>query len=330
MSRDKLEKLGIRLPLLPVTSVGSFPKPYYLQQARADHLRGLVGFEELRNAERRATEFWIATQERIGIDVLVDGEQYRGDMVTYFAENMPGFEIGGLIRSYGNRYYHKPVIVSQVGWPGPVTVDWWKYAQSLTPRPVKAVITGAYTFMDWSFNQYYSDRKSVCFAIAKAMRKEIQALIDTGAKIIQIDEPATSARSDELEIVVEAMQMITDGLPAYFITHICYGDLPSVYPGMLRIPVDNFDLETANSDFGILGSFKEYPFTADISLGAVDVHSHKIETVETVKERIERSLRVLPLETVWIAPDCGLKTRTVDEAIGKLKVIVEAASGFRV
>jgi 5-methyltetrahydropteroyltriglutamate--homocysteine methyltransferase len=329
MGRDKLEKLGIDLPLFPITAVGSFPKPDYLMQARGRHLRGEMSYEDLKDLEKRATEFWIRTQEEIGIDVVVDGEQYRGDMVAYFAENMHGFIIGGLVRSYGNRYYHKPIIISEVRWPGPITVDWWKFAQSLTSKPIKGMLTGPYTIMDWSFNEYYPDRKSTCFALAKEIRKEVEALIEAGAKIIQIDEPATSVRPEELEIAIEAMHIVTDGLPAYFITHVCYGDFEAIYPDMLKIPVDNFDLEMANSGLDLLRLFKEHPFTKDISFGVVDVHSRRIEDVETVRESIGIALEVLPKEAIWIDPDCGLKTRTVEEAIGKMKVIAEAVKSFR-
>ena len=126
MSRAKLEKLGLNLPLFPTTSVGSFPKPDYLVKARADFNKGAISREELSDLERKATSFWIEKQDELGIDVLVDGEMYRGDMVAYFAEHFPGFTEGGLVRSYGNRYYHKPIITGAVKWPGPVTVDWWK------------------------------------------------------------------------------------------------------------------------------------------------------------------------------------------------------------
>lgn len=329
MGRDKLKQLGIDLPLFPATTVGSFPKPDYLLQARAGFLKGEVSLEKLRDLEKKATEFWIGVQEELGIDVVVDGEQYRGDMVAFFAEHLSGFEIGGLVRSYGNRYYRKPIIVSEVAWPGPITVEWWRFAQSLTSKPVKGMLTGPYTIMDWSFNEYYPDRKSACFALAREIRKEVEALIEAGAKIIQIDEPATSVRPEELDMVVESMHIVTDGLPAYFITHICYGDFESIYPSMLRIPVDNFDLEMSNSNLDLLNLFRKYPFSADISFGVIDVHSHKIEDLETVKERIRSALEVLPKENVWIDPDCGLKTRTIDETIAKLKVMLQAVREFR-
>ena len=329
MSREKLEKLGLHLPVFPTTSVGSFPKPDYLLKARADFNKGKITQEQLTELERKATAFWIDEQEKLGVDVFVDGEQYRGDMVAYFAERMPGFTEGGLVRSYGNRYYHKPIITGEVQWPGPVTVDWWKYAQSLTKKPVKGMLTGAYTIMDWSFNEFYPDRKATAMALAGVIRKEVEALIAAGCKIIQIDEPALSVRPEELAIATEAMEKTTQGLDAYFITHACYGAFEYIYPGMLNLAVDNFDLEMSNSDLDLLELFRRYPFTKDISFGVVDVHSHVIEDVPAVRKRIEQALTILPKEGVWVDPDCGLKTRTVEEAINKLRVCVEAARALR-
>jgi 5-methyltetrahydropteroyltriglutamate--homocysteine methyltransferase len=329
MSREKLKKLGVDLPLLPTTSVGSFPKPDYLQQARNQFAKGKLSRDELTGLEKEATEFWMRTQDEIGIDIVVDGEQYRGDMVTYFAENMKGFEIGGLVRSYGNRYYRKPIVVDQVKWERPITVDWWRFAQSLTKKPVKGMLTGAYTVMDWSFNEYYVDRKATCFALAHEIRKEVEALIEAGAKIVQVDEPALSVRSEELPIAIEAMQIVTEGLPAYFVTHACYGAFEKIYPEMLNMPVDNFDLEMSNSNLDLLDLFKRFPFSKDISFGVVDVHSHVIEDAETVKARVKQGLEVVSKEALWIDPDCGLKTRSVEEAIAKLKVVASAAQSFR-
>lgn len=329
MSRAKLEALGLRLPLFPTTSVGSFPKPDYLTKARADFNKGKLSEAGLRELERKATAFWIETQEKLGVDVLVDGEMYRGDMVAYFAERMPGFTEGGLVRSYGNRYYHKPIITGEMKWPGPITVEWWKYAQSLTKKPVKGMLTGAYTIMDWSFNEYYPDRRSTAMALAGVIRKEVEALIAAGCKIVQIDEPALSVRPEELPIAIEAMKATTQGLNAYFITHACYGAFEHIYPGMLDLPVDNFDLEMSNSDLDLLELFRRYPFTKDISFGVVDVHTHTIEDEGSVRKRVKDALTILPKENLWVDPDCGLKTRTVEEAIEKLRACVQAAQAFR-
>ncbi len=329
MSRQKLEQLGLDLPLFPTTSVGSFPKPDYLVKARADFNKQKITQARLEELERQATAFWIETQEKLGIDVLVDGEQYRGDMVAYFAERMPGFTEGGLVRSYGNRYYHKPIITEEVQWPGPVTVDWWKFAQSLTKKPVKGMLTGAYTIMDWSFNEHYSDRRATALALAQVIRKEVEALVAAGCKIIQIDEPALSVRPEELPIAIEAMDATTAGLGAYFITHACYGAFEYIYPGMLDLAVDNFDLEMSNSDLHMLELFRSHPFTKDISFGVVDVHTHVLEDQDAVRRRVEQALSILPKDQVWVDPDCGLKTRTVDEAIDKLRLCVAAAKAFR-
>jgi 5-methyltetrahydropteroyltriglutamate--homocysteine methyltransferase len=329
MSREKLQKLGIDLPLFPTTSVGSFPKPDYLLKARGDFAKGRISRQELEEKARQATEFWIRKQEELGVDVLVDGEMYRGDMVAYFAEQLRGFEEGGLVRSYGNRYYHKPIITGEVRWEAPITVGWWKYAQGLTEKPVKGMLTGPYTVMDWSFNEFYPGRRETCLALAKEIRREVEALIAAGAKIIQIDEPATSVRPEELRVAIEGLRAVTEGLSAYFITHICYGAFEFIYPGMLEMPVDNFDLEMSNSGLDMLELFKRHRFTKDISFGVVDVHSHVVEEDTVVEERLRQALDVLPKESIWVDPDCGLKTRSVEEAIAKMQALVKVAKALR-
>ncbi len=329
MSREILSKLGIELPLLPTTSVGSFAKPPYLIKARRDRKKERIRAEELYRLENRATQEWMDFQESLGMDILVDGEMYRGDMVAYFAEIISGFDPGGLVRSYGNRYYHKPIIQGKLEYPGPMTVEWWKRSQEMTKKPVKGMLTGPYTIMDWSFNEYYPDRAAACFALAELIRKEVAELIKAGCKIIQIDEPAVSVRPEELEIAKEALGIVTEGQNAYFITHICYGAFEKIYPAMLDLPVHNFDLEMSNSDLDMLEYFARYPFTKDITFGVVDVHTHVIEDVDLIKSRIEQALKYLPKEAVWIDPDCGLKTRSVEESKAKLTNIQKAVEAIR-
>ncbi|MBI3457185.1 MAG: methionine synthase [Candidatus Rokubacteria bacterium] len=329
MSRAKLQRLGLDLPILPASAVGSFPKPSSLAEARAKATRNAITRSELLRLERQATEFWVGVQEEVGLDVLVDGEQYRGDMVAYFAETMGGFARGGLVRSYGNRYYHKPVIVGAVRWPGPMTVEWWRWTQSLTSRPVKGMLTGPYTIMDWSFNDHYPDRESACLSLAREIRKELLALLEAGAKIVQIDEPALSVRPDELSFAVEAMHRVVDGLPAYYIVHACFGAFETIYPGLLELPVDNLDLAISHSALDLLTMFEKDPFTKDLSLGVLDVHSHSVESPDDVRARILRGVGVLPPERIWVDPDCGLKTRTVEEARGKLGAMMAAVRETR-
>jgi 5-methyltetrahydropteroyltriglutamate--homocysteine methyltransferase len=224
------------------------------------------------------------------------------------------------VRSYGNRYYYKPIIKGKLKYPGPITVDWWKKTQALTKKPVKGMLTGPYTIMDWSFNEYYSDRAAASYALAEIVRDEVSELIKVGCRIIQVDEPALSVRPEELQIARQN---------AYFITHICYGTFEKIYPGMLGLPVHNIDLEMSNSNLDMLEYFARYPFTKDITFGVVDVHSHVIEDVDLIESRIERALKYLPKEAIWIDPDCGLKTRTVEEAKAKLTNIQTAVAAVR-
>ncbi|KPL01151.1 MAG: methionine synthase [candidate division Zixibacteria bacterium SM23_73_3] len=310
--------------MLQTTTVGSFPKPAYLVKARNEFASGKISEEKLSQLEKKATEECIRLQERVGLDILVHGEMERGDMVTYFAERMKGFGISGLVRSYGNRFYRKPVVRGEVKREKPITVKTFQYAQSLTEKPVKGMLTGSYTMCDWSFNEYYPDRRELVLALAKEIHKEVVDLEKAGAEYIQIDEPAISTRPDEIELAIEAMKIVTDGIGAKTISHICYGDFRIMYPRILDLAVDQLDLEFANSDFSNLEIFKHPKFTKEIAVGVLDVHSHIIEKKDEVKENIRKALRAFPVQKVYIDPDCGLKTRTPEEAEEKLKVMVEA------
>ena len=306
------------------TSVGSLPKPPHILEARGKFARKEIDRDELTTLERDATKEWVEFQDALGTDLIVDGEVYRGDMVAFFAEEMPGLEIGGLVRSYGNRYYRKPIATGPVGRDHELTVDWWKYAQSLTDKPVKGMLTGPYTICDWSFNEHYATRRDFVLDLAKAIRDEALDLEKAGARYIQIDEPAASTRMDELDLVIEAMAIVTEPLSAHTITHICYGDFHNAYPKMLDIPVDQIDLEFANSEYSLLHEFGDNPFTKHIGLGVVDVHTHTQESVDDIADGIRLALKYIPAERIFVDPDCGLKTRTVEEAKTKLQNIQQA------
>ena len=329
MSRTVLKRLGIDLPLLPTTSVGSLPKPPDLVAARARFARGGMSQRELDEVAEEAVLFWLQRQEDLGLDVLVDGEMYRGDMVAYFADQLEGMKLGGLVRAYGNRYYRKPVMCSAVRWQQPMTVGWWRFAQAHTRKPVKAIITGPYTMMDWSFDEHYPDRRSACLALAHEMRKEVEALAAAGAKIVQVDEPALSVRPDELRLAIEATRIVTDGLPIYTITHACYGAFEHIYPGMLELPTHNLDLAISQSATDWISIMQRTPFTKDLSVGVLDVHTYAVESVQTVRNRIERAMALVPRDALWVTPDCGLKTRTVEEAIDKLANMMAATQPVR-
>jgi 5-methyltetrahydropteroyltriglutamate--homocysteine methyltransferase len=311
------------------TTVGSFPKPPRLEKARQQSARGEVTAEALHEMEREETVKLIRRQDEIGLDILVDGELYRGDMTTYFAERTPGFAISKPVRSYGNRYYRKPVAIGPIRRKEPWTVSWWKFAQEQTKKPIKGLLTGPYTMMDWSFNEHYSSRAAMTMDLAAAVNEEALALQEAGATYIQIDEPAISVRPEELSLAVKAFARATEGVKAKTITHICYGDFHVIYPALLDLPVDQIDLELANSRYDLLDRFRQHHFTKEIGYGVLDVHSHRVETKEEIKEGILRGLEVLKPEQIYVDPDCGLKTRTPDEAFAKLEAMVAAVREVR-
>jgi 5-methyltetrahydropteroyltriglutamate--homocysteine methyltransferase len=312
---------------LLTTTVGSFPKPDYLARARAAFVAGRIDGAELDKLTRQATAECVRMQEEVGLDILVHGEMERGDMVAYFAELLTdSMAIGGLVRSYGNRYYRKPIITGELRWQGPMTVEMWRYAQGLTDRPVKGMLTGPYTMVDWSFDEHYGSRRDAMLAMARVVRREAEELVKAGARYVQVDEPAASTRPEEMELVSEALGIVTRGLDAKTITHICYGDFARVFDHIARLPVDQLDLEMANSDYDLLEMIREHrdDFDKELAMGVVDVHTHVVESLDAVKAGIKKGLAVLPPERLYIDPDCGLKTRTLDEAEAKLRVMTQA------
>ena len=315
-----------QLPIFPTTVVGSFEKPDYLLKAVRNHRKGLITAEELKKVRLKALQDIIQLQEEVGLDILVDGEVEREEMTIFFAEKFNGLESSGWVRSYGNRYYRKPIITGPVRWPGPMTVDFFQEAQRLTDKPVKGMFTGPYTMVDWSFDEYYRDRKNAVLDFAKQYRLEAEALQKAGCQLLQIDEPAASVRVDEWDLFCEGLEIITKGLGIYTICHICYGEFEQV-PDFNKIPVDNLDLECANNRFNFLKEGR--PFCQDISAGVFDVHTHKQTSKEELVQNIKNVLKFFPPEKVWIDPDCGLRTRAIEEARSQLKIMVEAAKEMR-
>ena len=323
------KKPTLTLPLLPVCAAGSLPKQTELTELRYRVSKGINQHSELERKEKLSTEVWIRQQEKIGLDVLVDGEMARGDMIHYFSKRIEGFEEGGTVRCYGNRYYKRPVVKRKIEWKGPLIMDTWKYAQRLTHKPVKAVLTGPFSLMDWSFNEYYESREKLCADVAAVLRKEIGHLVEAGARIVQLDELALPSDPAGFAIAREAIEELTRGTKAYFILRYGFGDLASVWPAMRKLPVDNFHLEMANSGFAGLALLKKYPTTKDVSIGVIKSHSRTIETPRQITDAIKKALKVVPMKRLWLSTDGGLKTRTVDEAIGKLAVLAKTTAKLR-
>jgi 5-methyltetrahydropteroyltriglutamate--homocysteine methyltransferase len=324
-----LQEMGIELPQLPTTVTGGLPKTRELAAARSASRRGGLSRGILDEKAREATAFWIRTQEEIGLDVLGDGEQYRGDMVSYFAAHMKGFKEGGLVRCFGNRCYRKPVITGKVRWTSPITAGWWKYAQSLTSRPVKGVITGPYTMMDYSFNEHYSGRRAAVQALAREIRREAVSLVEAGCRIIQIDEPALTARPDDAQFAADALESVMEKLRAYFIVHVWYGALEPVWQEMLGIPAQNLGFEMSGRMPETLRLLAGRPFGRDVTVGVFAAGAGKAESPDAIGRRVKKAAETLDPDRVWIGPDCGLKALTVEEAVTRLNAMQEAVNETR-
>lgn len=321
------------LPILPTTGVGSFPKPSYVTGSKG----------RLDENSRRATKEFIERQEALGIDVFVDGEFYRGDMATdyYRALECP---VADWTRSYDNRFWKKGVVDKPLQRTAPIQLEPFRFAQSLTERPVKAMLTGPTTLANWGFNSHYRTREELVYAWAEIVKEEARDLVKAGAKYVQVDEPAVAERHWETDLFREALRRVTEGLDAYTITHVCYGEFPLVYPNMPRLPVDQIDIELSSElDLGLersslLKMMKEDPLTnyKDVAVGVIDVRPGVgVEDVKAVTRRIRTALEVLAptdkaLRRVWIDPDCGFRTtKNPDIAYKKMEVMMEAVKEVR-
>lgn len=327
--RRKLAELGIQLPPFPASPAGSLPKSADLIESRYRVSHGVQKAEELDRKERISTEMWIRQQERLGLDVLVEGDLQRSDMITHFGARLDGFAPGGMVRVYGNRYYRKPVVRGPVAWKTPIIADLWKSNQRMTRAPVKAIITGPCTLADWSFNEHYPTREALVGDLVTALRRELTALSEAGAKIVQIDEPALSSRPKEFSMVADAIKQLISGFRFYVILHHAFGDLAPVWKPMLSLPVDQFSLEMANSGMALLASVKKVATDKDVAVGIIDAHSRTIETPAVLRERVKVAAAAVPAGQLWLTADSGLRARTTEEATAKLKALTQAAAKLR-
>ena len=323
--------MGYSVPSkFPTTVVGSYPKIPPATEVIKRRKSGEISEDEMHRLIRKSISEVIKDYLWAGVDILSDGEQSRDDMVVYFAERMKGFSKGDWVIVFDNEYFRRPIVTSKVEWVGPMILSDWEYASSISQgRPVKVILTGPYTMVEWSFNLYYRDRRELILDIAEAIRREVQELVSRGAQYVQIDEPALSTRPwrEEAELLKEALEIIFKGVSAKRIVHICFGRLERILPYILDYPVDQFDLEMKNSGFRLLKYLKEYGFDKEIGYGVVDVHSLQVESVQEIKSYIDLLMKedIVGPEKVYIDPDCGLKRLPRDIARAKLKNMVEAA-----
>lgn len=339
--RIDLQRENLKLPLLPTTTIGSFPQTEDLRRKRKLFKEGQISLNEYENFIREKIKETIKKQEEIGIDVLVHGEFERNDMVEYFAEFLTGIITteNGWVQSYGTRATKPPIIFGDIKRKEPMTVKWITYAQSLTNKPVKAILTGPATIINWSFSREDVPAKEVAFQIALALREEISELMEKNIKIIQVDEAAfrekfplrKSELKNYLEWVISAFRLATSHIKpeVQLHTHMCYSEFSDTINFIEEMDADVLTIEAAKSDLAILEAVKDYAKLREIGPGVYDIHSPRIPKEEELKAILKEMLKYIPKENLWVNPDCGLKTRKPEEVWPSLKNMVEAAKNLR-
>ncbi|HDR1124640.1 5-methyltetrahydropteroyltriglutamate--homocysteine S-methyltransferase [Pasteurella multocida] len=331
----------LNLPLLPTTNIGSFPQTVEIRQARAKFKKGELSVADYEAAMKKEIEFVVRRQEELDLDVLVHGEAERNDMVEYFGELLDGFAFTkfGWVQSYGSRCVKPPVIYGDVVRPEPMTVRWSQYAQSLTKKVMKGMLTGPVTILQWSFVRNDIPRSTVCKQIGVALSDEVLDLEKAGIKVIQIDEPAIREglplkRADwdaYLQWAGEAFRLSYMGVQddTQIHTHMCYSEFNDILPAIAGLDADVITIETSRSDMELLSAFGDFKYPNDIGPGVYDIHSPRVPKAEEIERLLRKALNVVPKERLWVNPDCGLKTRGWPETIAQLEVMMEVTKKLR-
>lgn len=332
---------SLHLPIYPTTTIGSFPQTREIRSARAAAAKGEITEAEYTQEMRAEIERVIRLQEEIGLDVLVHGEPERNDMVQYFGEQLTGFDVtkNGWVQSYGSRCTRPSILWGDVERAQPMTVQWWKYAQSLTDKPVKGMLTGPVTIIAWSFVRDDIALGSVADQIALALRDEIVDLETAGARIIQVDEPALREllpldqhkHEDYINWAVGAFTLATSGAceGTQIHTHLCYSEFGQIIGAIADLDADVTSIEAARSKMEVLQDLACNGFNHQIGPGVWDIHSPRVPSVEEITALLEQAAHVIDQKRLWVNPDCGLKTRAYEETIATLKNIVAAAKKLR-
>ncbi len=339
--RQTLQQQKYQLPLLPTTSIGSFPQTPAIRGLRSRWRKGEITEAFYHDQLRQVTKDTVERQVKLGIDVLVHGEAERNDMVEYFGEQLQGFGFTkfGWVQSYGSRCVKPPLIYGDVSRPKPMTVDWAEYAQSLTEKPVKGMLTGPVTILHWSFAREDISREQIATQIGLAIRDEVIDLQNAGIGIIQIDEPAFREglplkRSDwdtYLQWAVDAFKLSSAGVTdeTQIHTHMCYSEFNETIKAIAAMDADVITIETSRSRMELLTAFEDFEYPNEIGPGVYDIHSPNTPTVDEMVALIEKAAHKIPIRQLWVNPDCGLKTRTWDEVEPALKNLVQATKELR-
>jgi 5-methyltetrahydropteroyltriglutamate--homocysteine methyltransferase len=339
--RQGIQEEAFQLPLLPTTTIGSFPQTQEVRKQRLKWRKGELSDVEYEEYIKAEIKKWIEIQEELGLDVFVHGEFERTDMVEYFGEKLAGFQFTkfGWVQSYGSRCVKPPLIYGDVSYQEPMTVKETVYAQSLTTKPVKGMLTGPITILNWSFVRDDISRYEVANQIALALRKEVEILEENGIRMIQVDEPAIREGlplkqekwESYLNAAVYAFKLATASVQneTQIHTHMCYSDFKDIIDAITALDADVISIETSRSHGELIHAFEENTYDKGIGLGVYDIHSPRVPKLEELTRNIDRALQVLNPKLFWINPDCGLKTRGIDVTIAALKVMIEAAEQTR-
>ncbi|MCH6232084.1 5-methyltetrahydropteroyltriglutamate--homocysteine S-methyltransferase [Microbacterium sp. CFH 31415] len=340
-ARVAAQEAALGLPVLPTTTIGSFPQTGDIRRARARHAKGEITTEEYEQFLRDEIARVVTLQEDLGLDVLVHGEAERNDMVQYFAENLDGFDVtqNGWVQSYGSRATRPSILWGDVSRPAPITVAWSTFAQSLTDKPMKGMLTGPVTILAWSFVRDDQPLADTANQVALALRDEIADLEAAGIGVIQVDEPALREllplkKADQpayLEWSVGSFRLSTAGAAeaTQVHTHLCYSEFDVVIDAIAALDADVTSIEAARSRGEVIGDIAESGFTHGVGPGVYDIHSPRVPSAGEVAELLDRAATELPLRQVWVNPDCGLKTRGYDETVESLRNIIEATRTIR-
>ncbi|KIY49306.1 5-methyltetrahydropteroyltriglutamate-homocysteine S-methyltransferase [Fistulina hepatica ATCC 64428] len=339
--RKAIQDEHLRLPKFPTTTIGSFPQTKEIRQARAKLGKGELTTQQYDDFIKKEIDNVVAFQESIDLDLFVHGEPERNDMVQYFGERLNGFVFtqNAWVQSYGSRYVRPPIIVSDVSRPGPITVQWSAYAQSVSKKPMKGMLTGPVTILNWSFPRADVSREIQCKQLALALRDEVIDLEKAGISAIQVDEPAIREglplrRLDwdaYLRWAVDSFKLATAGVSDKLQTHshFCYSDFNDIFPSIQRLDADVISIEASKSDMKLLETFKQYGYSNQIGPGVYDIHSPRVPSEQEIKDRLKAMLEILPDSLLFVNPDCGLKTRGWKETEASLKNLVAAAKWAR-
>jgi 5-methyltetrahydropteroyltriglutamate--homocysteine methyltransferase len=340
-ARRSIQHKKLNLPSYPTTTIGSFPQTPEIRKARAGHAKGIISDTAYETFLREETARTVRWQEEAGLDVLVHGEFERNDMVQYFGEQLSGFAFTkhAWVQSYGSRYVRPPIIHGDVSRPKPMTIAWWRYAQSLTSRPMKGMLTGPVTILNWSFVRDDQPRSATCRQIAFAIRDEVLDLEQAGAPIIQIDEAALREGlpllrgkwQAYLDWAVECFRITASGVAdeTQIHTHMCYSEFNDIIASIGAMDADVISIETARSKMELLDAFANYHYPAEIGPGVYDIHSPRVPAVEEMTLLLTAAASRLPADQLWVNPDCGLKTRKWPEVRAAIENMVTAARSAR-